>query len=157
MIVSMIVAMTKDRVIGKNGNLPWHIPADLKYFKAVTMGKPIIMGRKTYESLPRKPLPGRTNIVITTNTNFVADGAKVVFTPDEALNLCSGADEVVIIGGATIYAHFMPIASRLYLTEVKGDYTGDTYFPKLKDNSWQLCREDDNLDFVSKVFDKISV
>jgi dihydrofolate reductase len=140
--LAMIVAMASNRVIGRNNQLPWYLPNDLKYFKATTMGKPIIMGRKTYESIG-KPLPGRTNIVITSNREFSAEGVKVAHTIDEAMNIADavavleGAQEVVVIGGSEIYALFLPKTDRLYLTEVHAEVEGDAFFPELDWSRWQ--------------------
>lgn len=117
MEVNVIVAVGKDGAIGKNGDLVWHIREDLKRFKSLTMGNPVIMGRKTWESLPKKPLPGRLNIVLSHNHGYVADGAVVVGTPEEALAKADTHD-VFIIGGAHIYEAFMPLATKIYLTEI---------------------------------------
>lgn len=126
--ISMIAAMAKDRVIGKDNDMPWHMPADLAHFKKVTMGKPVIMGRKTFESIGR-PLPGRKNIVITRNTDWQADGIEVVTSPELALELVADIAEVMIIGGGNIYQQFLPKASSLYLTFIELDVEGDTKFP----------------------------
>jgi dihydrofolate reductase len=146
----MIVAMAENRVIGRDNQLPWHLPNDLKYFKATTMGKPIVMGRKTYESIGR-PLPGRVNIVVTTNRAFMADGVKVVHGVDEALSLAgsiadkAGVDEIMVIGGAQLYADLLPKVERLYLTLVHAEVAGDALFPELDFSQWsQLAREDFN-------------
>jgi dihydrofolate reductase len=131
---SIIVAMAENRVIGRNNKLPWYLPNDLKYFKSVTMGKPIIMGRKTFESIG-KPLPGRLNIVITRNTEWQHEGVTVVHSLDEAFvkaeatALIDGVDEVMIIGGANIYQQMLSKAARLFLTFIDLDVEGDTYFP----------------------------
>ncbi len=137
MITSIIVAMGHERVIGLNNQLPWLLPADLKYFKAITMGKPIVMGRKTYESIGR-PLPGRTNIVITRNKKWKADGVKVVHNLKEAIKVArkDKSDEVMIIGGAQIYSEVLASADRLYVTEVDIDVDGDAFFPEI-DTSWK--------------------
>lgn len=135
MIVSLIVAMNHDRVIGMDNQLPWHLPADLAYFKQVTLGKPIIMGRKTYASIGR-PLPKRTNIVISrTQTDFPPDVLHASNLQD-ALAQAGNASEVMIIGGAEIYQLFLPQATRLYITQVDCPCPGDTYFPEL-DAAWQ--------------------
>ena len=146
--VALIVAASSNRVIGKNNALPWYLPNDLKYFKATTMGKPIIMGRKTYESIG-KPLPGRTNIVLTTDQHYAPEGVKVVHSVDEALSVARGvafldeAQEVVVIGGAEIYALMLPEAQRLYMTEVKAEIEGDAFFPELDWSKWlERGRED---------------
>ena len=149
MRISMIVAMGEDGVIGRDGGMPWHISADLKHFKAVTMGKPIIMGRVTFESIGRA-LPGRTNIVITRQPDYEAQGADVTGSLDDALavakNVVKNAEgvsaEVMVIGGAEIYRAAMPVADRLYLTEVglteAGDAPkGDVYFPRFQRDDWE--------------------
>ena len=138
----MIVAMAENRVIGRDNKLPWYLPNDLKYFKQVTMGKPILMGRKTYESIG-KPLPGRTNIVITRNTSWQAEGVKVVHSLDEALTLArsiaeiDGQQELMVIGGDQIYQSALPQADRLYLTEVHAEVEGDAYFAEFDRDRWQ--------------------
>ena len=146
--LSMMVAKASNRVIGRNNKLPWYLPNDLKYFKQVTFGKPVIMGRKTWDSLG-KPLPGRTNIVITRQTDFQAEGAKVVATLDEAVTLAEnvafieGQDEAVVMGGAEIYALALPKTDRLYLTEVHAEVDGDTWFPEYDTSEWkEIGRED---------------
>lgn len=127
MIVSMIAAMANNRVIGKDNGMPWHLPADLKHFKAVTMGKPVVMGRKTYESIG-KALPGRLNIVIS-RAGFQAADATVVSSTDEAIAVAGDIEELMIIGGGKIYEFFLPVADRLYLTHIDLDVEGDTQFP----------------------------
>ncbi len=129
MILSLIVAMTEERVIGKNNQLPWHLSEDLKRFKKITMGHPIIMGRKTFESIG-KPLPGRQNIVISRNASFRADGVAVVHSLVEALAACPpGTNEAFVIGGASIYEAALPKADRLYLTLIHRSIPGDATFP----------------------------
>ncbi|WP_269618640.1 dihydrofolate reductase [Zhongshania sp. BJYM1] len=140
--VSLIVAMAKNRVIGVNNQLPWHLPADLKHFKATTMSKPIIMGRKTWESIGR-PLPGRSNIVVSRQEDYVAAGAEVVATVDDALALARrealsrGLDEVFIIGGETIYRQALPEVDQMYVTEVDVELDGDAWFPEIELNEWE--------------------
>ena len=140
--LAVIVAAAENGVIGRNNALPWHLPDDLRYFKRRTLGKPIVMGRKTYESIGR-PLPGRTNIVITRNPGFVAAGVKVVSSLDEALRLAGdiavidGAEELVVIGGAEIYREAMPQADRLYLTEVHAVIEGDAVLPEIDWAQWR--------------------
>lgn len=142
MILSLIVAVADNGVIGHNGDLPWRIPGDMKFFKATTMGKPIVMGRKTWESLGRA-LPGRENIVVTRSAGFDAPGASVVESLDAALALVSDADEVMVIGGAEIYALALPHVARIYLTQVHAAPDGDTHFPDLQAADWrELARED---------------
>ncbi|RXF03381.1 type 3 dihydrofolate reductase [Pseudoalteromonas phenolica O-BC30] len=132
----MIAAMANDRIIGDDNQMPWHLPADLQHFKRVTMDKPVVMGRKTFESIGR-PLPGRRNIVITRNTSYQAEGIEVVSSPEAALALLEGTSEVMIIGGGNIYGQFLTLAERLYLTFIDLDVEGDTQFPDYsKDNNW---------------------
>ncbi len=128
MKISMIAAMAKGRVIGKDNAMPWHLPADFAWFKKNTLGKPVIMGRKTYESIGR-PLPGRRNIVISRDASWLAEGVESATSIDAALSLVDGVDEAVIIGGGTIYAACLPRADRLYITHIEADIEGDTCFP----------------------------
>jgi len=144
----MIVAMAQNRVIGRNNSLPWYLPNDLKYFKQVTMGKPILMGRKTFESIG-KPLPGRTNIVMTRNQNWSAEGVKVVSSLDAAVALAQaiaeidGQDELMIIGGDQIYQSALSSVDRIYLTEVHAEVEGDAYFPVFDRDGWDIvvCKD----------------
>jgi dihydrofolate reductase len=137
MILALVAAVAENRVIGRAGGLPWHIPGDLKLFKKTTMGKPIIMGRKTWESLGRA-LPGRTNIVITRKPTYQASGAEVTGSLDQAVAVArlSGADEIMVIGGAEIYRQALPKADRLYLTEIALSPEGDAYFPNFDKTGW---------------------
>lgn len=135
--ISLVVAVSRNGVIGRDGGLPWHLSSDLKLFKAITLGKPIIMGRKTWESLPRKPLPGRVNIVITRTVNFVGEGAVVVHTVEQALAAAGEAEEIAVIGGGEIYKLFLPITNHIYRTDVDLDVEGDTMFPALSLDEWQ--------------------
>lgn len=130
-IISIIVAMAKNRVIGKDNQMPWHLPADLAHFKKVTLGKPIIMGRKTYESIGR-PLPGRTNIVISRNSEYKLDGCKTVTSIEKALSLVQNEEEIFIVGGGHLYSELLPVANRLYLTFIDLEVDGDTQFPEFK-------------------------
>jgi len=143
MRISAIVAMSKNRVIGKDNALPWHLPADLKHFKDVTMGKPILLGRKTYESIGR-PLPGRCNVVITRDLNFKAAGCIVTHSIEQALDAVSGSDEVFIIGGALLYQEFLPRVTRLYITLIHAEIEGDTFFPEINAAEW---KEIERVDF----------
>jgi len=137
-ILSMIVAHADNRIIGKDNDMPWHLPADLAYFKKTTLGKPIIMGRKTYESIGR-PLPGRQNIVISRDNNYQAVGVDSVTSVEEALTLAGNVEEIMVIGGGAIYAHCLPFANRLYITHIKADIEGDTQFPNYDtEKNWQL-------------------
>ncbi|MFC5076608.1 Dihydrofolate reductase type 3 [Vibrio thalassae] len=128
MIISMIAAMAENRVIGKDNQMPWHLPADFMWFKKCTMGKPVIMGRKTYESIGR-PLPGRQNIVVSRNSDLRIDGVETVTSLEQALSLVSNLEEVMIIGGGSFYEHCLPIANKLYLTYIDANVDGDTQFP----------------------------
>lgn len=152
MSLSLIVALARNHTIGIDNKLPWYLPNDLKYFKQVTMGKTIIMGRKTYESIG-KPLPGRTNIVITRQADYVPpnanDSVKVVASLPaaqalaEQLGLINGQDEAMIIGGAEIYTQALPLVDRMYLTEVHAEVDGDAFFPEFDRSQWQeVVRED---------------
>ena len=140
--ISLVVAMARNRVIGRDNQLPWRLPADLKHFKAITIGKPVIMGRKTYESIGR-PLPERTNIVVTRDPAYRADGCVVVNSADAAIEAAGEVDEVMIIGGGQIYEQMLARADRLYLTEVQEDVEGDAWFPAFDRSQWrELERED---------------
>lgn len=136
MIISFVVAMGKNRVIGKNNSLPWTMPADMKHFKDLTSGKPVIMGRKTFESIG-KPLPKRKNIIITRDKNYSAEDCIIVNSVDEALNAAADAEEVMVIGGSQIYKEFLPKASKMYLTIIDADFQGDAYFPKYDVTEWE--------------------
>lgn len=136
MLISMIAAMAENRVIGDaDNNMPWHLPADLQHFKRVTMGKPIIMGRKTFESIGR-PLPGRQNIIISRDEAYTADGCDVVNSPEAALIAAGEAAEVMITGGAQIYQLFMERADRLHLTFIEGAFDGVAFFPEWPPKDW---------------------
>lgn len=148
MKLALIAAMAQNRVVGVDNKLPWHLPEDLKYFKRITTGKAVIMGRKTYESIGR-PLPNRTNIVITRSAEFSAPGIEVVNSLDAAIELAenvsliNAVDEVMVIGGAQIYEAALPQADRLYLTHVHANVEGDAYFPDVDMGRWkELGRED---------------
>lgn len=150
MQVALVAAMAQNRVIGYQGKMPWHLPAELQYFKAITMGKPIIMGRKTFESIGR-PLPGRTNIVLTRNPHALPEGVLVADSVSNALEIARQHldvqqpenDEVMVIGGGEIYAAFLPQATRLYLTHIDLAVDGDTWFPDWSEMQWEqtLLRE----------------
>lgn len=140
MRLSLIVAMAKNRVIGSNNQMPWHLPADFAYFKKVTLGHPVIMGRKTFESIGR-PLPGRRNIVVSRNAAFRAEGVDVMTSLDAAIRACRNT-ETFVIGGATLYAEALPHVDRLFITEVDASPNGDTLFPSLDKNLWrEITRE----------------
>ncbi|MDR1679335.1 MAG: dihydrofolate reductase [Prevotellaceae bacterium] len=143
-MISIIVAVAQNLAIGKNNNLLCPIPGDLKRFKEITDGHTVIMGRKTWESLPNKPLPNRKNIVLSTQIDFVAEGALTVRTLDEAITLAKSDDEVFIIGGGQLYKQALPLADKLYLTWIKYDFTdADTFFPEIDFGQWhETFRED---------------
>lgn len=135
-MLSLIVAAGERNEIGKAGGMPWHLPADLKHFKATTLGKPVVMGRHTHESIG-KALPGRRNIVVTRNPAYRAEGCEVAHSLQEALRLAGDAAEVMIIGGAALYREALPRAERIYLTRIAGQFEADTYFPALDMQEWQ--------------------
>lgn len=152
MIISIIAAMDNNRLIGDNNQLPWHLPADFAHFKSVTMGKPIIMGRKTYESIG-KPLPGRTNIVLSRNPGVQYEGVECVSSFEEAVSLIADAEEVMIIGGSTIYEMLLPQVDRMYITYVDGEFKGDAWFPDFDESQWlekeAVLRESDEKNLYS--------
>mgnify|MGYP000429136956 CR=1 FL=1 len=137
MALNLIFARARNGVIGHNNTLPWHLPEDLAHFKATTLGQPVIMGRKTWDSLPVKfrPLPGRMNIVVTRQTDWHSDGAHVVHSVDEALQACPTEAQPWVIGGAELYRLAMPLATRVVVTEIDAEYEGDAFAPEL-DASW---------------------
>lgn len=139
--VFLVAAVAKNGVIGVNGKLPWHLPEDLKHFKNLTLGHPIIMGRRTWESLG-KPLPGRENIVISRKHGYEAPGASVASTINAAIALCSGESLAFVIGGAQIYAAALPLADGLVLTEIRKDYEGDTSFPDWDRKAWRASQKE---------------
>jgi dihydrofolate reductase len=134
--ITLIVARARNGVIGRDGALPWRLPEDLAFFKRTTMGHPIVMGRRTWESIGR-PLPGRRNIVVSRQAGFAAAGAEVVPGLDEALRCCEGSPEVFVIGGAQLYAEALPRADRLILTEIDADFDGDTHWPRPDAARWR--------------------
>lgn len=137
--ICLVVAAAENGVIGHRGALPWRIPDDLKRFKTLTMGKPVIMGRKTWDSLPRKPLPGRTNIVVTRNPDFAAEGAQIArsFADAIAFGSASGAKEIAVIGGEAIFAAALPLAQTIHLTEVAAAPEGDAFMPPIDRTLWR--------------------
>lgn len=137
--ITLIAAATANGCIGANNTLPWHIPEDFDFFKQYTLGKPVLMGRKTWDSLPRKPLPDRRNIVITRQADWQAPGAERANSLAAALAAVTDAAEVIIIGGAQIYAQALPLATDVRLTEVALNVAGDAFFPPLPPEQWQAC------------------
>lgn len=164
MIVSQVVAVSRNGVIGQAGTLPWRLPSDLKRFKVLTLGKPVIMGRKTWESLPKRPLAGRTNIVISGQASYVAEGATVVNGVIAAIEAAqaTGAAEACVIGGGEIYGLFMPLTDRIYRTVVEIEVAGDTEFPSTQPDEWRVVESEtivagtnDTSNFVVQVLDRV--
>jgi len=137
MSLSIVVAMDENRLIGKDNKLPWHLPADLAYFKKITTGKSILMGRKTYDSIGR-PLPNRRNIVVSRNEGVLISGCEVVSSIAKALEITKDEQEVMIIGGASLCEQVLPKVSRLYITKIEGKFDGDVYFPAYDEAEWGL-------------------
>jgi dihydrofolate reductase len=135
MIRSLVVAKAQNGVIGRDNRLPWRLPGDLAYFKRVTLGHPVIMGRRTWESIG-KPLPGRHNIVVTRNPDYRAEGATVVGSLDEAWEAAGQVEEACVIGGTSLFEEALPIADRIHLTEVEAEVEGDTWFPEFDRSQW---------------------
>jgi dihydrofolate reductase len=163
--IAFVVAVARNGVIGREGKLPWRISSDLKRFKAITLGKPVIMGRKTWESLPRRPLPGRVNIVITRGHNYQAQGAVVTASVSEALAQArqTDSDEICVIGGSDIFRQMLPMADRLYLTEIDLAPEGDVVFPPLDPKAWRETsheiharEEGDDAGFILRVLDRVA-
>jgi dihydrofolate reductase len=139
--IYLVAAVASNGVIGVNGQLPWHLPEDLQHFKRLTMGHPIIMGRRTWESL-KKPLPGRENIVVTSNPGYDAPGAALASSLESALALCAGESVAFVIGGHQLFKESMPIADGLVMTEIAKDYAGDTYFPEYDHSRWKATQRE---------------
>lgn len=146
--LSILVAMAKNRVIGRNNRLPWHLPADLKHFKFLTMGQTIVMGRKTYESIG-KPLPGRANVIITRQADYEVPGAMVVHSLEDALLICeetsTGHSENFIIGGEKLYRQALKICQRMYITEIQRNFDGDVFFPEFDRSEWEETQRDKHI------------
>jgi len=166
--IAIVVGMSTNRVIGKDGGLPWHIRSDLKKFKEITTGKPVIMGATTWDSLPRKPLPGRLNLVLTRDPRFEADGAIVCNSIFEAVDIArehavdDDIEEICVIGGANVYEQFLPKSDRLYVSEVQAHVDGDVSFPEIDTKSWELSAsepfvkgEGDDYDFTLKIYNRL--
>lgn len=145
--IALIAAQAENRVIGLDNKMPWHLPEDLQYFKKITLGKPVIMGRKTFESIGR-PLPGRTNIVVTRQSDWRAEGVVTASGLEQALSLAEreSPDELMVIGGAQIYAEALPLAQRIYLTQIHKEIEGDAWFPALGDQWVSVSRQDGHSD-----------
>lgn len=142
MILSIIVIFDEHRLIGRDNGLPWHLPADLKHFKSITMGHSMIMGRKTFESIG-KPLPGRQSVVITRKKGYQPDGTAVVNSLEGAMQLCASEEEVFVIGGAQIFEQALPLASKLYITQIHHVFEGDTFFPEIQQEHWEMISKED--------------
>lgn len=138
MIISLIVAMDRNRVIGRNNEMPWHLPTDLQFFKRITMGKPLIIGRKTHESIGR-PLPGRMNIVVSRNPAYKSVGCIIAHDLEAALQAAGAVAEVIIAGGGMLYRQALPSADRIYMSKIDTEVSGDTYFPALNPAEWREC------------------
>ena len=157
-MISVIAATDHNRVIGQDGELPWHLPEDLQHFRLHTLEKPIIMGRRTYESIG-KPLDRRTNIVLTNQQNFQVEGCQVVHSIEAALSICRDSEEIMVIGGESVFETFLPRIDRIYLTIIHQSFEGDTYFPQLKSNEWYLSNyqeptEDPSVAFSYFILDR---
>ncbi len=160
-MISLIVAASTNNVIGRDGALPWRLSDDLRRFKRITIGKPVIMGRMTYESIGR-PLPGRHCIVLSTRPDYTVSGCDVVASHEAAIDIAGAADEIMVIGGANIYRQFLPLAERIYLTRVQAEIEGDVYFPDLDADMWQetahethAANESNDFDFVFTTLQRI--
>lgn len=154
MIISLVAAMSKNRVIGINNKLPWHIPAELQNFKQITMGKPMIMGRRTFDSIGRRLLPGRKTIILTRDIDLIGEGFSVAHSIHDALAAAGDVDEVMVIGGAGIFNEFMPLAQRIYLSVIAQEYTGDTFFPELDLDNWKLVAEQQHPEFTVQTYER---
>lgn len=142
MIISFVVAMGKNRVIGKDNKIPWNMPADFKHMRKLTDGKSLIIGRKTHESIG-KPLPNRKNIILTRDKNYKSEGGVIVHSKEEALNAAEG-DEIIIFGGEKIYKMFFPIANKIYLTIIDHEFDGDAFFPEYNEDEWEIKEKEDH-------------
>jgi len=150
MSISIIVAIAENYAIGKDNQLLWHLSDDLKRFKALTSGKTVIMGKNTYFSLPRRPLPNRTNIVITDIENEIIEGCEMAYSIQEAVSKMNKSEENFIIGGAPIYKQFIEIADKLYITKVHHSFEADTFFPEINENNWSLIKSESHLETNKK-------
>jgi len=151
-MISIIVAIAANHAIGKDNQLLWHISEDLKRFKRLTAEHKVIMGRNTLLSLPKWPLPKRTNIVITDNPEEVFEGCEMVFSIEEAVSKCHTDEECFIMGGASIYRQFLPLADKLYITRLNKDFVGDTFFPEINEKEWNLAEKSDDVEMEDGSF-----
>ncbi|WP_134683215.1 dihydrofolate reductase [Brevibacillus migulae] len=143
-MISLIFAMDRNRLIGKNNELPWHLPADLQYFKRITSGHTVIMGRKTYESIG-KPLPNRKNLVITRDHTLKLEGCTICTSVSEVLETVGKEEEAFVIGGAEVYKQFLPVADRMYITFIDESFEGDAYFPSYEEDQWKLIQSEQGI------------
>lgn len=158
MSLTIVVARAANGCIGKDGKLPWHIPEDLKHFREYTRGKTVLMGRKTWESLPptRRPLPDRKNVVVSRDPSFQAPGAVVFHDLQEAIQaLKDSAEEACIIGGAELFRQCFPLVDKMELTEIHATYEGDTFFPEFSKDEWRVIRKEDHLDFSFVSYERL--
>ena len=142
-MISIIVAVSEDWGIGKDNKLLWNISEDMKRFRKLTSGNTVIMGKKTWDSLPRRPLSGRKNVVLTDDPEEIIDGSVTAYSIEDALNKCENGEEIFVIGGGTIYRQFLPVADRLYITHVHKDAPADVYFPEIDLNIWKIAEKED--------------
>lgn len=153
-MISIISAVAENRVIGNKNSLPWHLPADFRYFKENTLNKPIVMGLNTFESIGEKPLPDRKNIILNDNPNYIPpEGCFVAHSIEELLDMVKNENEVMICGGASVYKQFLPLANRLYLTYIHHNFEGDTYFPEFNIDDWKEVKRIDNKTDEENKFD----
>lgn len=143
MSISIIVAIAENNAIGKDNRLLWHIPGDLKRFKKITSGHTVIMGKRTYESLPLRPLPNRTNIVITDVPGELIPGCLMAYSIEDAMNICNKDEENFVIGGESVYRQFLPLADKLYLTVIRKPFEADAFFPEINFDEWKLIEKTD--------------
>nr|AIA18031.1 Dihydrofolate reductase [uncultured bacterium] len=154
-MISLVAALSANRVIGKDNAMPWHIPEELQLFKSITMGKPIIMGRKTFDAIGRRLLPGRSTIVLTQDQNLHGAGFEIAHSVEEALRLAGDVPEVMVVGGAGIYAQFLPLAHRMYLSFIPQQYDGDAFFPEFAAEEWRKVSEQEHGKFTAVVLEHI--
>lgn len=153
--LNLIVAMARNRVIGIDNTLPWHLPEDLKHFKQLTMGHHIVMGRKTYDSIGR-PLPGRTTVIVSRDPDYAMAGCLVAHTLDEAVQMCASDDQVFFVGGTSLYEQALPLAERLYITEIQADYQGDAHFPEFDPGQWWETARESHVDGAGLAYDFVT-
>jgi dihydrofolate reductase len=161
MTISLLLAMDRNNGIGLGNKMPWRLPADLAYFKALTLGHTIVMGRRTFESVGSKPLPGRRNVVLTRDSSFRAEGCETAHSLEEALQRYAGEEELFIVGGGEIYAKSMPYADKLYITVIDHEFEVDTHFPQVNEAEWRIASEKPGVrdernpyDFVFRVYER---